>query len=179
MQYKTPHKIDLEDRVIGPLTMRQFGFVFTGGLIDYLLFTTLAPRYGNSIFAVVAILPTLLSLALAFLKVQDQPFGNALISLVLYFFRGQKFVWQHTEDPIFLELKRTDPISKNPPAKNVQASDLDRLAAIVDQRGWSAAEVNQPTATPNGVSLYGRVISTAEVLPNTGPTDQTEPTPPI
>lgn len=164
MQYKTPHKIDLEDRIVGPLTMKQFGFVFGGGLIDYLLFDAIFPTYGELAFIVAAAVPTLLALGLAFLKIQDQPLGNVIISSLLYWFRGQLFLWQRTADPQFVGKKVEKEQRQIYAPKAVSVSDLDRLASIIDQRGWSANEINQPQADQH-ISLYGRVVSAAEARP--------------
>lgn len=157
MQYKVPQKIDLEDRIIGPLTMRQFGYVFAGGMVDYLLYAALNP-YGVFVFGVFAFLPTLLALALAFIKVQDQTFGSAIASFLLLRYRDRLFLWRRTPDPRFLRKQRK--VEKPAmPRKNVNASDLDRLAAIIDNRGWSALDANG--------QLHDRVISAAEAIPST------------
>ena len=35
MRYKVPQNIDMEDRIVGPLTMVQFVIVMIGGMIVY------------------------------------------------------------------------------------------------------------------------------------------------
>ncbi len=163
MQYKTPHKIDLEDKVVGPLTMRQFGYLFTGGLFDYILFQLVVGRFGIATFLAIAFVPTLLALSLAFLRVQDQPFGVMIAAFFYYLLRGQRFIWQHSRDPHFIGQAKP----KNaplPPSKNVKQSDLDQLAAVLDHRGWSADEANGQTEAGR-VSLAGRVLSSTEARP--------------
>ncbi len=38
MQFPVPQFIDIEDKIIGPFTLKQFGIIFVGGLIDVALF---------------------------------------------------------------------------------------------------------------------------------------------
>jgi len=38
MQFPVPQFIDIEDKIIGPFTLKQFGIIFAAGLIDVALF---------------------------------------------------------------------------------------------------------------------------------------------
>ncbi len=40
MQFPVPQFTDVEDKIIGPLTIKQFGFVFAAGIVVVLVFTS-------------------------------------------------------------------------------------------------------------------------------------------
>ena len=52
MQFQVPQGIDMEDKIVGPLTLIQFLYLLVGGVIDYLLFLNLK---GNFIFWILAL----------------------------------------------------------------------------------------------------------------------------
>ncbi len=161
MRYKVPHKIDLEDRVIGPLTMKQFFYLFIGGSIDYVLYTIIANTYGDAAFYAVAALPSLIFLALAFLKVQDRTAAEFIGSLLIYIMHPKRYLWERRIDPIIVSRKKEG--AKKPIIqKRVNRSDLEKLAMIVDNRGWTREEANGVPL--EGQSLLGRIISSAETI---------------
>src|SRR3989344_5073023 len=62
----------MADRIVGPLTLVQFLYILVGGIIVYFLFSTVAPVNGT-LFILTALPVAVLTLAMAFLKVPDQP----------------------------------------------------------------------------------------------------------
>ncbi|TSC76180.1 MAG: hypothetical protein G01um101433_790 [Parcubacteria group bacterium Gr01-1014_33] len=89
-QYQVPQFITVEDRVIGPLTVKQFFFLAGGtglALMCYKLFVS---------FISVPIAALILSLAgaLAFLKINGQPFPTVLKNVVLYTIRPRLYIWK-------------------------------------------------------------------------------------
>ncbi len=93
MQYQVPQFIELEDKIFGPLTLKQFIYLAGGGGLCLLFFTTL-PLY----FAIPVSLPVAgLSLALAFYKVNDRPFIIALEHAFSYQFGSKLYLWKQRE----------------------------------------------------------------------------------
>ena len=98
MQFKVPQNIDLEDKIIGPLTLMQFVYLAAGGVIIYIT----RELASAPVFWLIAIPVAIISLSLTFLKVQDQPFSHFLYSLAIYITkpmqmfsakRQRKFLW--------------------------------------------------------------------------------------
>jgi hypothetical protein len=134
MRYKVPQKIDLEDRIFGPMTMKQFIYVFAGGTTAYLLFSSFAKYFSMAISLVLASPPALLGLAFAFLKIQDRTFGAFLTSFLMYSLKPKIYLWQRTPDPQ-IEIERQKATKINLPKKKVDRSDLEKLALLLDTRG--------------------------------------------
>ena len=91
MQFQVPQNIDLEDKIVGPLTLIQFLYVLAGGLINYLLLIFIGMKI---IFWILAIPIGLFALALAFLKIQDQPLSSFVKAGLIYFSRPRMRYWQ-------------------------------------------------------------------------------------
>jgi len=97
MQYKVPQNIDLEDKIVGPFTMKQFLYLMVGGFIIY-GWWTYAQQFESpppmAIFLPLALPVGLLCLALALLKMNDRPFEYFILNVFKYVFTPKKRMWQ-------------------------------------------------------------------------------------
>lgn len=90
MQYQVPQFIEIEDKVIGPLTFKQFVYVLGGGGISFALYVWLP---------FLLALP-LIGLALgtaatfAFYKVNNKPFVYILESALKYVIGSKLYIWK-------------------------------------------------------------------------------------
>jgi hypothetical protein len=100
MQYQVPQFIEIEDKIFGPLTLKQFLYLAGGGGLC-LLFFTLLPLY----LAVFCMLPVIaLALALAFYKVNDRPFIVVIEHAFGYFFGNKLYLWKQRVGPSAAQL---------------------------------------------------------------------------
>lgn len=132
MQFHVPQNIDMEDKIVGPLTIKQFLICVIGGSVTYLLFKGLAGRMG--IFILTGGPIALLTVMLAFLKVQDRPFGEFLVALIVYAFRPQKRIWQREQEKKEQVVRAEEVkkekrgVAKRAPTKQ----DLQNLSRLLD-----------------------------------------------
>jgi hypothetical protein len=141
MQYKVPQKIDMEDKLIGPLTLWQFIYVLVGGMIIYAGWLKIAP-ISRALFFIIAIPVGLITFALAFVKVQDQPFTKFIMAFIQYLARPKNRIWQketQREEKVIVNVAQREEIK--PVAKKVERSELEQLAHTLD----TAGEVPKPS----------------------------------
>ena len=82
MQYQVPQFIEIEDKIFGPLTFKQFAYVAGGGAMCFMAYRFL-PIY----ISILIIIPIGgFSLALAFYKVNNRAFIFMVESAVRFFF---------------------------------------------------------------------------------------------
>lgn len=90
MRFEVPQFIDVEDKIFGPLTFRQFAYLVGGAGLCYIAYKML-PIY----IAFVIILPlAAFSVALAFVKVNEKPFIDTVEAAFNYFMRGKLYLWK-------------------------------------------------------------------------------------
>lgn len=90
MKYEVPQFIDVEDKVFGPLTIKQFLYLIGGAGLSYLFWVSF-PIF----FAVLFILPVVaLVLALAFYKINNRPFAQAIENGIQYFLSNKLYLWK-------------------------------------------------------------------------------------
>jgi len=135
VQYKVPQNIDLEDKIIGPLTLVQFVYLMTGGMIIYISFNTIS----SAAFYLIAIPVALLSLALTFVKVQDQSFSHFLGAFALYFAKPRKRIWHKIPEMETVKVVETRVIKKDDKkvykGKTLNQTNLEELSTVLDTRG--------------------------------------------
>ncbi len=89
MQFQVPQFIEVEDKIFGPLTFKQFVYLAGGAGMGYLLYRIL-PIYLSAplIAGVVG-----LGASLAFFKYNGQPFILALEHGFFFFVRSKLYLW--------------------------------------------------------------------------------------
>lgn len=134
MQFKVPQNIDMQDRIIGPLTLSQFFYLLFGAIIIYILFTHLMPAGLGFIFFVLAVPVGAISFSLAFVKINDRPFSNFLISGLNFLLRPRQRVWHHFEKAPSAQpvIKKQPEKGKAVPKKELDTVRVRELAKILD-----------------------------------------------
>ena len=97
MRFQVPQFIEVEDKVIGPLTIKQFIFLAGGAGISFLVYVLA----GNIIISAIPIILIMgASGMLAFYKVHKRPFINVVESAFKYFFGPKLYIWKREDKPI-------------------------------------------------------------------------------
>lgn len=90
MRFQVPQFIEVEDKIFGPLTFKQFIYLAGGAGFSAILFIFL-PRF----LAIILSLPiAALAGALAFYKVNEKPFINVLEAFVKYSLTNKLYIWK-------------------------------------------------------------------------------------
>jgi len=93
MQYQVPQFIEIEDKIFGPFTFKQFIYIVGGSALCYFAYRFL-PIY-IAIFFIAPIGG--LSFALAFYKVNNRPFIFVLESAIRFLMGHKLYIWKKSE----------------------------------------------------------------------------------
>ncbi len=104
MQFLVPQFIETEDKIVGPLTLRQFGWIASAAAICFALFFIL--NFG--VWLVFAALIGGAGFGFAFIKVNGRPLSIVVGAAWDYFWEPQQYVWQSEHKVV----KGTTPHSK-------------------------------------------------------------------
>lgn len=120
MRFQVPQFTEVEDKIIGPLTFKQFiylaGAVGMASLLFYLL-----PRFIAIVFA----LPVVgFGALLAFYKINGQPFIKVVESFVKYSLTGKLYLWKHERKAPSTKDKRPMDPGLVPKLSNSKLHDL-------------------------------------------------------
>jgi hypothetical protein len=90
MQFRVPQFIDIEDKLFGPFTFRQFVYMVGGGGMIFVIYRTLPLWIG--IFLILPIAG--LTLLLTFYKINTKPFIYYLQAAVNYLISSKLYIWK-------------------------------------------------------------------------------------
>jgi hypothetical protein len=166
-QYKVPQNVEAEDKIIGPLTLKQFIYALIGvawGLISFAILHKLLP-----LMLLIGLPPTGLFLLLAFFTRDGQNFEQLLIAMVGYFANPRRRRWIKEEVVESFHIEAT-PVVKEQSQRNPAdvRSQLEHIANMVDSRGWEnhalPASSGVPTMPQNQVAYPTTAASAPAAL---------------
>jgi hypothetical protein len=127
-----PQYVDIEDKIVGPLTWKQLGWFFGGGTILVVLWQILDVTAFYTATIPIGIMTTLL----AFYR----PYGTSLVSFIgyffLYLFKPRMYVWQR-EPENKKEIKK-EPVEMSEiiyNKKDLNTDDISIIARTLDTKG--------------------------------------------
>ncbi|MBI4032739.1 PrgI family protein [Candidatus Berkelbacteria bacterium] len=167
-RYQVPQNIDMEDKIVGPLTMLQFVYLMVGGMIVYLSWTL----FDISLFLVIAVPVGLFTLALAFVKVQDQPFPKFMAAFLLYLVRPKARVWQKEQQ--LSELKLTKKAQETRVAGSEKTLSHDTSAELASGVDVPTQNV-EPRTQHLGATANQTPVGTVPVSPPEPQSTQSTP----
>ena len=132
MQYAVPQFIEVEDKIFGPLTLKQFIYLAGAGGVLFILLKMLP-----LVIAIFVAIPVVaLALALAFYKINKRPFVLVLESAFKYILSNRLYIWKSKDiKQIIAEKDKADGIinSKVKSEVNIPELSSNRLKDIA----WS------------------------------------------
>lgn len=93
MRFQVPQFIDVEDKIFGPFTLKQFIYLAGGASAALAGVVFLGPFFGLLVSSPVIILAA----ALAFYKVNNRPFVSILESAFKYSVKSKLYTWSKKE----------------------------------------------------------------------------------
>ena len=93
MQFKVPQFIEREAKIVGPLTFRQFLFVGGGGVIVFILYSTLA-QVNTFLFILLTVIVVIISLSFTFLKIEGHPLLSVFLSFTNFVTTPRVYLWE-------------------------------------------------------------------------------------
>ena len=93
MQYKIPQNVQIEDKIVGPLTLKQLIYLGIGGGISYAIYTALATKYYIEVWIWFVAPPVLITLAFTFIKINGIPFAKWILLMTEYFYNPRKRIF--------------------------------------------------------------------------------------
>jgi len=127
MEYQVPQFIEVEDKIFGPFTLKQFVYVAGGvGLCAILLLTL------PLLFGVILALPVAaLTAALAFFKINNKPFVEIMEAAFNYYIGSRLYLWKKDKNPV--PTAPVTPVAAPDPQKlGLTQSRLKDLALSLD-----------------------------------------------
>lgn len=128
--FQVPQFIDIEDKIIGPLTLKQFMFLAGAGIIIFILYSVLQ----FWLWIIVSIIVAGAGLGFAFVKINGQPLFKVVLNGLKYLIRPRLYVWQRGQAKKSIAPQPVEP-KKEPvkEKKRLSQEELEELAKKLDE----------------------------------------------
>jgi hypothetical protein len=90
MQFQVPQFIETEDKIVGPLTLRQFIYLAAAGGLSAMVYFTVSMW----LWFVLSVFIFAVGIGLSFVKIEGRPLVNIITSAVNFYWKPQTYVWQ-------------------------------------------------------------------------------------
>lgn len=135
-QFVVPQFLDVESKIIGPITARQFLIMLGVLLVEFVIYRI----FLNVIYVILLGVPVLcIGLAFSFAKVNGQPFHFIVLNFIQTFRKPHLRIWDKTlsDNDIRVFLKKEDeevalPVARKAP---LERSRLNELTLVVNTGG--------------------------------------------
>lgn len=134
MRFEVPQFIEVEDKIFGPFTWRQFIYLMGGGGLAVVLFITA----GGFVFLIFGLPVGVLAALLAFYPVNNRPFSVYLESVIRYFSSTKLYLWRKQNHSVYSG------------ARDSEQAVTDSVSASV------AHNMHIPTVTKNRLHTLAR-----------------------
>ncbi len=131
-QFTVPQFIDVEPKIIGPITIRQFLIFLATALIIFLFYKI----FDFTAFIFSSVILFVIAAVFAFFKINGRPFHYFILSLIQTIKRPSLRIWDHKSNFFNKEeTKETKYEKMLPPDKYFSKERLAELSLIVDTKG--------------------------------------------
>lgn len=135
-QFVVPQFLDVESKIIGPITARQFIILLATVLAEFIIYSI----FLSVLFMIVLGLPTLvLGIVFAFARVNGQPFHFIVLNMIQTLRRPGIRVWDKklTDQEIKARItkKKELPPPEPPRKRSMERSKLSELSLVINTGG--------------------------------------------
>jgi hypothetical protein len=171
--YKVLQDIEAEDKLVGPLTLRQFIYAAVTAICLYICF--LLVTKGAPFFTVIFLPPAIVSGFFAFPWGREQPTEIWALAKIRFMIKPRKRIWDQSGVKELVTVtapKKVELVYTNNMSQTEVSSRLHALADTIDSRGWAIKNVQTglpmaQVAEPNPADS-DRLIS-VNILPQVQP----------
>ncbi|MBX4191625.1 MAG: PrgI family protein [Candidatus Doudnabacteria bacterium] len=134
MQFAVPQFTDVEDKLIGPLTLKQFLIILATGAVIMFFYSILKLSVFFFFFAVPI---SLAGLAIAFGRFNGRPLYGYIPAFISYLSKPQVRIFRREEVVVnmsFKTVKKTEPLVQKKSLDEPRESRLRKLAYLLDKQ---------------------------------------------
>lgn len=165
-QYKVIQDIEAEDKLLGPLSLRQFIYAGIAATLGYLSFVSVSK--GAAFMLVIFLPPMLFCMFFAWPWSPDQPTEVWALARIRFYFKPRRRIWDQSgvKDLVTITAPRQiQRVFTNGLSQTEVRSRLSALADTIDSRGWAVknADVSLPTLPSYDQAGSDRLIATGTI----------------
>lgn len=138
MRYEVPQFIEVEDKIFGPLTFKQFVYLAGASGVCVTLYVLYESFFITILFGAPFVV---LALALSFYEINSQPFVDVMRAAFEYTFHRKLYLWEKQYRTDTIERERPEEMAAQAkPIARMSANKLKELAYTLDMQDGAYRE---------------------------------------
>lgn len=131
MLFNIPQFIGKEDKIAGPFTAKQLGWIFAAGGTLFVLYVL----FGKTILFVMALPVLIIFGGLAFYRPHGQPLTTLISSIIRFFFNPKLYIWRRLPEEM-RQIKKVSTNKSEPAAvtKIITQNKIEEISRLVDNQ---------------------------------------------
>jgi hypothetical protein len=148
MQYQVPQFIETEDRIVGPLTLKQFAYIASSAALSFFLYFTVS----KSLWFILSVFIVGGGIALAVIKVNGQSLPTIAKAAARFFWQPQLYTWQPEDQ----SLPKNDSTMRGLFGKGI---DLEKIVSGFSLRNtWREVQTGKAKNTQESSAIKYEII---------------------
>lgn len=90
MQFQIPQFIETEDKIVGPLTLKQLLYLAGAGILSFVTYFI----FTFWLWAIITVISAAIGISLAFVKYNGQPLVKVAVSALGFLWKPRLFLWK-------------------------------------------------------------------------------------
>lgn len=128
MLFNIPQFIDKEDKIVGPLTAKQLGWLAGGGILVGILWGIFR---GSVVLYLTAVPAIGMAIAFAFYRPFNQSLVSFIISIISFFFHEKIYIWRRLPEEK-VPIKKIRPENRPAPEKKFDFKKTEEISKLLD-----------------------------------------------
>lgn len=165
--YKLIQDIEAEDKLLGPLSFRQFIYALVAVFLLYLSYLLYA--HHGEIFDVITVPMALFAGFLAYPFGKDQPTELWALAKLRFLIKPRRRIWAQSgiKEQVTITVPKKEEVQlTNGLSQTEVKSRLQALANTIDSRGWATKNINSIYQNPFSDPSSDRLISAQALVQN-------------
>ncbi len=154
MQFQVPQFIEAEDKIVGPLSLKQFAYL--GATVGVSLFAYFI--LNTWLWFILSLILVGGGTALAFIKINGRPLPRVALAAVHFYWQPQKYVWQ-PENPT---LQKDESSLASLLGDKFSLENIVRGAAL--KTAWTQVQVGTPASVEKARASVQRLKERYEIF---------------
>ncbi len=139
MEYQVPQFIEVESKIVGPLTLRQFIYITGGAGLCLVLF-----KFLPFFLAALLSLPVAgLAGALSFYKINNKPFISIVEAAAKFYTSSRLFLWRKEQHNVSTKNTLPVPVAPHEQSPHLTRGKLHELAWSLDIKNTNGKRNHQ------------------------------------
>ena len=130
MLFNVPQFLDIEDKIVWPLTAKQLGWLAMGGVILLVLYGFL----DNQAMIIAGIIVGGICGAFAFYRPYNQPLIKFIFSSIYFVLRPKIYVWKRDAEKIEIARGFSQKKEAKAKRKKIDSQKISEVSKILDQK---------------------------------------------